>query len=147
MDTNEWVKTIPDLDVVYFDPPYNKHPYSIYYFLLDIVNNWNKTQDIPNTNRRQPKNWEKSKYNSSIHAKQAMIDLIQNTKAKYIIISYNNGGIIPIIELDHLLNDAGTVRKIPIDHKTYNRLKGISNYKREKDYVDVKEFLYILKKT
>ena len=72
--------------------------------------------------------------------------IAQNTKAKYIIISYNNGGIIPIIELDHLLNDAGTVRKIPIDHKTYNRLKGISNYKREKDYVDVKEFLYILKK-
>ena len=29
MDTNEWVSTIPELDVVYIDPPYNKHPYSI----------------------------------------------------------------------------------------------------------------------
>ena len=35
MDTNEWIKRIPELDVVYIDPPYNKHPYSIYYFMLD----------------------------------------------------------------------------------------------------------------
>ena len=33
------------------------------------------------------------------------------------------------------------VEKIPITHKTYNRLKGISNYKREKEYKDVKEFI------
>ena len=40
MDTNDWVKTIPEVDLMYYDPPYNKHPYNIYYFLLDIINNW-----------------------------------------------------------------------------------------------------------
>lgn len=145
-DVNEWVKKIPKLDVVYFDPPYNKHPYNIYYFLLDIVNEWDKTQEIPSTYRGQPKNWEQSKYNSSIHAKNAMKDLIANTNAKYIMVSYNNGGIIPIHELDELLIQFGNLHKIPIEHKTYNRLKGISNYKREKEYTDVKEFLYVLKK-
>ena len=29
MNTNEWVKTLPKLDLAYYDPPYNKHPYSI----------------------------------------------------------------------------------------------------------------------
>jgi adenine-specific DNA-methyltransferase len=146
MDTNEWIKTIPKLDIVYFDPPYNKHPYNIYYFLLDIVNDWNKSIDIPKTYRGQPKTWTKSNYNSRIHAKKSMQDLIENTNAKYIIISYNNGGIIPIIEMDELLGKYGIFNKIPVEHKTYNRLKGISNYKREKEYTDVKEFLYVLNK-
>ena len=39
-DANEWIKSIGELDLVYYDPPYNKHPYNIYYFLLDIISNW-----------------------------------------------------------------------------------------------------------
>lgn len=55
MDTNEWVKTLPQVDLMYYDPPYNKHPYNIYYFLLDIINNWNTDMEIPDTYRGQPK--------------------------------------------------------------------------------------------
>ena len=150
MDTNDWIKTISSkqkLDVVYYDPPYNKHPYSIYYFLLDIINDWDKTIDIPDSNRGQPLNWFTSNYNSKKHARTALEDLIKHTNASYIVLSYNDGGIIPIPELDELLkNFASNVEKIPITHKTYNRLKGISNYKREKEYKPVKEFLYVIKK-
>ena len=149
MDTNEWIKGFQNktpLDIVYYDPPYNKHPYSIYYFLLDIINDWNKTIEIPDTNRGQPKDWFISNYNSKKNAKNALTDLISNTNSTYIILSYNDGGIIPIPELDALLKlHSSSVEKIPITHKTYNRLKGISNYKREKDYKDVKEFLYVIK--
>lgn len=150
MDTNDWIKSISakkKLDVVYYDPPYNKHPYSIYYFLLDIINDWDKSIDIPGSNRGQPLNWFTSNYNSKKHAKSALEDLIKHTNASYIVLSYNDGGIIPIPELDELLkNFASNVEKIPITHKTYNRLKGISNYKREKEYKPVKEFLYVIKK-
>lgn len=149
-DTNQWARDLGNqikLDIVYYDPPYNKHPYNIYYFMLDIINDWDKTIDIPDTNRGQPLTWEKSKYNSKVDAKSAMTDLIQNTNAIYIILSYNDGGIIPIPELDKLLKDNSTsIEKIPITHNTYNKLKGISNYKREKEYKDVKEFLYVIQK-
>lgn len=149
MDTNEWIKSFQDktpLDIVYYDPPYNKHPYSIYYFLLDIINDWDKSIEIPDTNRGQPKSWFVSNYNSKKNAKAAFNDLILNTNSTYIILSYNDGGIIPIPELDALLKEySSSVEKIPITHKTYNRLKGISNYKREKEYKDVKEFLYVIK--
>jgi adenine-specific DNA-methyltransferase len=145
-DTNEWAKET-EVDIMYYDPPYNKHPYNIYYFLLDIINDWDKTQDIPATNRGQPDTRIKSMYNSVTHAKKAMTDLITNTRAKYIMLSYNDGGIIPIVELDKLLEEisTGTVTKKPIDHKTYNRLKGISNYKRTTEYKPVKEYLYVIK--
>ena len=145
-DTNNWVKTIPKLDVVYYDPPYNKHPYNIYYFMLDIINDWNLDADIPNTNRGQPKNWKQSNYNSLNKAKDTLVELIHNTNSSYIILSYNNGGIIPLNDLDIILKRFGTVRQIPVVHKTYNRLKGISNYKRQKDKVEIKEYLWILKK-
>tara|TARA_Y100000591_G_C21829413_1_gene698679 strand:+ start:590 stop:1717 length:1128 start_codon:yes stop_codon:yes gene_type:complete len=143
-DTKNWAKQIPELDLVYYDPPYNKHPYCIYYFLLDIINNWDVTQEIPDTNRGQPKNWKKSLYNSFTHAKEEFETLIKNTKAKFIMISYNNGGIIPLDELDIILKKYGILMKIPIDHKIYNRLRGIANYKREKEDQGVKEFIWLL---
>ena len=149
MDTNKWVELFQrePLDIVYYDPPYNKHPYNIYYFLLDIITRWDKNETIPETTRGQPLDWKQSDYNSLVKAKSAMENLIQNTNATYILLSYNDGGIISIPDLDALLKKkSANVEKIPIVHKTYNRLKGISNYKREKDYKDVKEFLYVIKK-
>ena len=150
LDANVWAKKLGsevELDIVYYDPPYNKHPYNIYYFMLDVINKWDKTTLIPATNRGQPNDRTKSLYNSLSKAKEALDDLLANTKAKYIILSYNDGGIIPIAELDTLLAKHGQrVEKIPLDHKTYNRLKGISNYKRTQEYKAVKEYMYVVKR-
>ena len=146
-DTINWIKDIPELDLVYYDPPYNKHPYSIYYFLLNIVNNWDKNIEIPNTTRGQPLNWDKSLYNSSIHAKSAFEELIKNTNASYILISYNNGGIILIDDLEKILKKYGTLEKINVEHKTYNKMKGISNYKRNLEKEKIQEYFYLLHKT
>jgi adenine-specific DNA-methyltransferase len=146
-DTNNWVKEIPELDLVYYDPPYNKHPYIIFYFLLNIINNWKRDTDIPDTYRGQPLDWEKSLYNSSKHAEATLTDLIQNTNSKYILLSYNNGGIIPLSKLDKILKDHGSVEKIPVDHKTYNRMKGISEYKRTSEKKAIEEYFWLLTKT
>ena len=145
MDTNKWVKELDEVDIMYYDPPYNKHPYNIYYFLLDIINNWDTSIEIPDTNRGQPKNWKKSGYNSIKRAKETFIDLIENTKAKWIILSYNDGGIIPIPELDAILSSYGHLQKIPIEHLVYNKLKGIASYKRKNENKKVREFIWVLK--
>ena len=144
MDTNEWVKAIPELDMVYYDPPYNKHPYSIYFFLLDIINDWDISATIPDTNRGQPKCWYKSRYNSFTHAKEAFEDLIKNTRSKFILLSYNSGGIIPFAELEKILKKRGKLTKIPVEHKTYRKFQGIAAYKRKKTFEDVKEYLWLL---
>ena len=153
MDVTEWAKSVPrdtkdtKMDIVYYDPPYNKHPYNIYYFMLDIINDWDKTQEIPETYRGQPNDRIKSPYNSTVHAKNALTELIESTTSKYIMLSYNDGGIISIPDVDELLSGhSKSVKKIPIDHKTYNRLKGISNYKRTTEYKQVKEYLYVIEK-
>lgn len=144
LDVLEWLDKIPPVDIMYLDPPYNKHPYSIYYFILDILNDWNTSQHIPNTNRGQPKNWIKSDYNSFVNAEKSFKKLISKVKAKYIVLSYNNKGIIPITTLEKILKSRGTIYKYPIEHKTYNKLKGIANYKRTSQYEDVKEYIWIV---
>jgi len=146
MDVNQWIRTIPEVDIMYFDPPYNKHPYSIFYFMLNIINNWKIKEDIPKTYRGQPLNWEKSLYNSSKHAEKSLEDLIQNTKSKYILLSYNSGGIISHANMKKLLEKYGQLEILYVPHKTYNRLKGISEYKREKPKEEIKEYFWLLHK-
>ena len=71
-------------------------------------------------------------------------DLIENTKSKYILLSYNSGGIIPIENISKILEKHGNVNIIPVIHKTYNRLKGISNYKCKTDKSPIKEYFWLL---
>ena len=144
LDVKDWIQKIPNVDIMYLDPPYNKHPYSIYYFMLDIINDWNTNLVIPNTNRGQPKNWIKSDYNSFTKAESSFSELIDGIKAKFIVISYNNKGIIPISNLEKILEKKGTVYKYPVEHKTYNKLKGIASYKRTSKWEDVKEFIWMV---
>lgn len=145
-DTNNWIKKDVKYDLVYYDPPYNKHPYCIYYFMLDIIAKWNTTEPIPDTVRGQPKNWIKSNYNSITHAEKTFDDLIKNTNSQYILISYNNNGIIEEKSMENILKKYGTIEKIVLEHKTYNRYKGVNEQKRQKKDEKINEFLWLLEK-
>ncbi len=145
-DTNEWIKSIDKVDLIYYDPPYNKHPYNIYYFLLDIINKWDIDIDIPDTYRGQPKNWIKSPWCSLKKAKNTFEQLIKNTKdkTKFLLLSYNNKGIISFEDMENILIKYGSVYKIPVEHKTYNKLKGIASYKRKKKFDKVIELIWLI---
>jgi adenine-specific DNA-methyltransferase len=145
MDVHDWVTTIPPVDVMYLDPPYNKHPYSIYYFMLDIINTWNTTIQIPNTNRGQPRTWVKSPFNSIPNAEEAFTQLINNIMAKFIIVSYFNKGIISIESIIRILSTRGKLYTIPVKHSTYNKFKGIANYKRvDVERCATQEYIFLL---
>jgi adenine-specific DNA methylase len=87
-------------------------------------------------------------YNSQSKAKEAFEQLIKNTRAKYILVSYNNEGIITELEMKAILSKYGTVTENFIEHLTYNRMKGIAEYKKNPDKPEtkIKECLYLLSK-
>ena len=146
LDVEEWLGTIPEVDIIYIDPPYNKHPYCIYYFMLDIINDWDTSAVVPATNRGQPKNWTVSDFNSYKHAEKAFVTMLDKIRAKYVMLSYNNKGIIPIARLESILCSKGDVKVYPVKHNVYNRLKGLANYKKgEKETENVKECIWVLK--
>jgi len=138
-DTNDLVKELPELDIVYYDPPYNQHPYGSNYFMLNIINDHNAPK-IQNGVSGIIEDWNRSLYNKKKEALIAIKELLHNTKSKYIIVSYNNEGIIPVEEFRQILETRGEVK---MQEKKYITYRGSRNLKdRSKN---VKELLWIVK--
>lgn len=87
IDANKLVKSI-EADLVYIDPPYNSRQYCDAYHLLENIAKWEKPEVFGVAKKMDRKNL-KSEYCTQ-NATQAFADLIQNIKAKYILLSYNN---------------------------------------------------------
>lgn len=141
-DINKLVKdrNLPEFDLVYYDPPYNQHPYGSNYFMLNLINDYDQA-DIQNGTSGISKTWNRSVYNKRKPAEEAMDDLIGGTNTKYILISYNNEGIIPIDRLKKILSKHGNYRVMA---KDYNAFRGSRNLKERN--IKVKEQLWILEK-
>ncbi len=86
-DTNELVKKI-SADVVYIDPPYNSRQYCDAYHLVENIARWEKPE-VFGVAKKMDRTALKSKY-CTRSAPEAFDDLIENLKAKYIVVSYNN---------------------------------------------------------
>lgn len=88
-DSNQLVKKIT-ADLVYIDPPYNSRQYcDAYHFLENVA--LNNKPEVFGTARKMDRSNLKSKY-CTAKAANAFADLIENIKAKYILVSYNNTG-------------------------------------------------------
>lgn len=143
-DVNRLVQSskLPEeVDLAYYDPPYNQHPYGSNYFMLNIIANKQEEIEIQDGVSGISRNWNRSSYNKRTKALLAMDDLIRDTKAKYILISYNNEGMIGVEELKVILSKYGSYS---VMEKGYNTYRGCRNlFKRN---IKVKEMLWLLKK-
>ena len=140
-DINDLVKELPDdIDIIYLDPPYNQHPYGSNYFMLNIISRNIEPEELSKVSGI-PKKWNKSKYNSKSTAFDAMRDLITESlkKATYILVSYNNEGIIKNEDWIKLLADY-EVKKYEIDYDTF---RGSRNLKKRSN--KVVEIMYLIK--
>ena len=139
MDINELIADLPLLDIAYLDPPYNQHPYGSNYFMLNTILK-NKIEGSLSKISGIPENWKRSTYNYKKSALQSLKDLLQNINAKYIILSYNDEGIIKKQELIQLFNEIDLF--FQLKEIKYNTYRGSRNLKdRNKD---VTEYLWIL---
>ena len=141
-DINELVKddSLPVFDLVYYDPPYNQHPYGSNYFMLNIINN-GKGIEIQDGVSGIAKEWNRSAYNKSKIAEEAMSQLLADTRARFIAISYNDEGIIPIETFKKILSQYGKWELMEQDYNTYRGSRNL----RDRD-IKVKELLWILEK-
>lgn len=139
-DTNELVKEIEPVDLAYYDPPYNQHPYGSNYFMLNIING-GRAVAIQNGVSGIAKDWQRSDYNKARPAEKAMDELIKNTPAKYVLISYNNEGIIPIEKFQKIVSKHGSWELLEQEYSTY---RGSRNLKDRNN--KVRELLWLIKK-
>ena len=144
-DANELVKKI-QFDIVYIDPPYNARQYVNFYHVLENLVRWKKPTVFEGNSMKFKRNELKSDYCRANKATLLFKDLIQNIKAKLIVVSYNNtynansiSSINTISEEDlkMILSNKGKLTIKEIDYKFFNA--GKTNIKNHKEYLYICE--------
>lgn len=136
-NANELIKKIK-CDILYLDPPYTWRHYGAYYHLLETIAKWDKPKLEGLSGLRS---WEdsKSRYCYRNEAANALSELIENSNAKHIFLSYNNDGLISHEQLCKILSVIGE----PFVHEVkYRRYK--SNNETKENVVT--ERIYYVKK-
>lgn len=140
-DINVLVKSMKkDVDLTYYDPPYNQHPYGSNYHMLNTILTYERPAEISDV-AGIPKDWKKSAYNKKASAIQSLNELIENTKSKFILLSYNDEGIIPTDIVKDIMEKNGKLTLLEKDYNTYRASRNLNNRSDK-----VKELLYVLEK-
>ena len=139
-DANLLVKRIKT-DIVYVDPPYNSRQYSRFYHVLETLTKWDKPRLFGTALKPDPENM--SDY-CRVQAKNKLTELINDSKAKYIIVSYNNTydsksnsskNKITLQEIRNILTQKGKTKVFEKDYRHFNA--GNTEFKNHKEYLFV----------
>ncbi len=140
-DTNQIVEDIDEVDLAYFDPPYNQHPYGSNYFMLNILAENREPVSLSRVSGI-PGGWNHSKYNRRREAEGTFFELLGKTKAHYLMISYNSEGFISYDRFIGFLKTLGEVKPVEIE---YNTFRGSRNLRSRS--LKVTEYLFLVKRT
>ena len=130
-----------EYDIIYLDPPYNQRQYAPNYHLLETIAKYDNPEIKGVSGMRNYDN-QKSDFCNRDKALFELERIVLSRNYKYLILSYNNEGIMPQSEIIKILKKAGKVKLIEYDYLRFkSNNNGLSASKKF-----IKEQLYILKK-
>ncbi|MBE6297747.1 MAG: modification methylase [Bacteroidales bacterium] len=138
-DANKLIKRIEG-DILYLDPPYNSRQYGANYHLLNTIAEYKPFIPKGKTGLRK---YKKSSYCSKTLVKASFEELICDSKFKYIILSYNNEGIMPMETIRDIMSKYGHYQ---IFQKKYHRFQADRLENRNYSTNSTTEYLHILTK-
>jgi len=123
------------------DPPYNSRQYASNYFMLELIaEGWFENEPkIYGFIGMRPYSHQKSDFSRKSTAETALKVLISKVDAKYILLSYNNEGIIDNDKIIEILKHKGKVTVFKKEHKRYRSIN------QDGSNVKVNEILYLVK--
>ena len=128
-------------DVAYLDPPYNARQYLPNYHVLETIARYDYPQLKGVSGMREYSDL-KSAYCQKAYAAEALRDLLDNLQTRYIVMSYNNEGIIDRQTIEQIFNEVGIRESYRYFEFDYRRYKSkIPNNRR-----GLKEQLYFVRK-
>ncbi len=136
-DANEAARHLKNLDLVYLDPPYNQHPYGSNYFMLNLLVNYQRPEEVSKVSGI-PTDWRRSGYNVRSQSLRLFQELIERLDTKFLLISFNNEGFISPQEMWAMLNRLGSVNVLEMK---YNAFRGSRNFDRREIHVVEQLFL------
>lgn len=138
-DTNHLMSKLKNLDLVYYDPPYNQHPYGSNYHMLNTILDYVEPLEISKV-AGIPTDWKKSLYNKQKEALSAFGNLIERTNSKYIMISYNNEGFIAYKDMLKVCQLKGEVTVFDENYPAYRASRNLKERK-----INVTEYIFLIK--
>jgi adenine-specific DNA-methyltransferase len=139
-DANALVRDLEPVDVAYFDPPYNQHPYGSNYFMLNLLCDYRRPEEVSRVSGI-PISWNRSLYNKAQHAEAAIFDAVEKVRAKFVLISYNSEGFVP---RDRFLSELARLGEVSVMDTKYNTFRGCRNLSGRDTHVT--ENLYLIDK-
>jgi adenine-specific DNA-methyltransferase len=135
VDVNSETITNNDYDITYFDPPYNNRQYSSNYHPLNFISKYDSSI-IPYGKTGLLEKSNKSNYSISKNVEESFKSLIEKIETKYILLSYNNEGIMSSNTIRKILKKKG---KTTLYKYEYKKFKSQSKQENETVY----EYLYL----
>jgi adenine-specific DNA-methyltransferase len=122
-DATLTVDTLPPVDLMYLDPPYNQHRYFTNYHIWETLVRWDEPEAYGVARKRIDARDEstRSVFNSKRTMPAAMADLLCRARAEVVVLSYNDESWVTADEIVAMLRDAGheDVRMLAFDNKRY----------------------------
>jgi adenine-specific DNA-methyltransferase len=122
-DATLTVDTLPPVDLMYLDPPYNQHRYFTNYHIWETLVRWDEPEVYGVARKRIDARDEstRSVFNSKRTMPAAMADLLCRARAEVVVLSYNDEAWVTADEIVAMLRDAGheDVRVLAFDNKRY----------------------------
>ncbi len=130
-----------EYDIIYLDPPYNQRQYAPNYHLLETIAKYDNPA-IKGISGMRNYDKQKSDFCNREKALKELENIVKSKNYNYLLLSYNNEGIMPQEEIIKILEKSGEVILKEYD---YLRFKSNNNGEASKKKF-IKEQLYILKK-
>lgn len=138
-DSKELIKKVKG-DILYIDPPYNNRKYDTNYHILETIALYDNPK-IKGKSGIRVEDSKKSNYCVKDKAALELDNLIKNAKFKYILLSYNDEGIIPIEEIEKIMKKYGNYKMYEKKHKRFK-----SDRKRDYKKSYTIEYIHCLEK-
>jgi adenine-specific DNA-methyltransferase len=106
---------------LYIDPPYNHRQYGANYHVLETIARYDAPEIRGVSGLRD---YTRSDYCKRKHALAAFEDLIGNAKAKHILVSYSDEGILSLSQIKDALSKRGDPITYAKSHTRYKADKG-----------------------
>lgn len=136
-DANEAVRLVRGIDLAYFDPPYNQHPYGSNYFMLNLIVDYRRPERISRVSGI-PADWRRSGYNVRARAGELLADLVRHTDAAFLLVSFNDEGFLSLEDMHEILGREGNVEVVEIPYAAF---RGSRNLRRRSPRVTERLFL------
>lgn len=141
-------------DVLYLDPPYNQHAYRANYHIWESLIRWDKPAVYGKAQKRVDCRAEQSPFNQRRNFEESLRRLIEESRARGVVISFSNEGFLSRERLEAVLRGArggaGVLSCKEVEYPRYVGARiGIYNPRGEKvgrvSHLKNQEWLYTLR--